>query len=1344
NNNNNNNNNSNNNNNNVNTMNIHNNKTNTNTNANTTITTSGNSIIINVNTANSSATTNNSVNNNQNAISKKDYDMLEDSRKHKKFDEDQLDEYDDGMSDGDNTLAISRAKRKAQQVKRVNYKLQSDDDLTTAERLMKNTVDNYGASEEFAFLCFFFWFFCFYFEYDPVDDSENGDSNNYFGTKKKRQRMNDVERQQQLQNYFKDCSDNFRQDLTNIVYKEPSKELKKLRKEYVQLEIDKIIWRKSLKDAVTGLDDYEYYVLWKGLSHLHCEWVSQKTIEQDPNGAKKLKNFLKKNPLFWDGRSDVFDPSYIEVDRLLAARPGPGYFDGDTRFEYLVKFSGLHYSNSRWEFPDDFSDDKAIHAFQNRNVLPPNAWTPKFRPRPTAWQPLPEEENHFKNGNVLHPWQVEGVNWLTFNWYNHRGSILADEMGLGKTVQVVATLKKIAEVYTRGPFLVVAPLGTIPHWQREFDTWTDLNPVIYQGTKEDRRVCHFFEFRYFDRTGRRLVHNNAPYKFNVLITTYESVMLDEELSEINWKVCVVDEAHRLKNADSKLNRFLSRCSIEHKILLTGTPIQNNMRELWNLLNFVAPNNFDNFELFNKSFGQEKLESERDIAELHKVIRPYFLRRMKEDVAKFIPQKKETILEVELTRIQKQYYRAILEKNREFLNKGTLSSKEIPSPMNIAMQLRKVCNHPYLIEGVFEKATINCKETRDFLNKLIETSGKFVLLDKLLPKLRDGGHRVLIFSQMRMTLDLLDDYLKLKKYAFERIDGAIRGNERQAAIDRFSAADSDAFAFILTTKAGGVGLNLMAADTVIIFDSDWNPQNDIQAMARCHRLGQDKHVKVYRLITARSYEKEMFIKASKKLGLGKAIMGAMASELNSFLSGGYVSIKNININIIIYIYIIMLTDQKQKATAEEINGWLKHGAYDVFRDDDTQADKFCAADIDQILEERATDIVFDEGTGESTFSKATFVSSDAAAGVDINDRDFWEKILPAELNPQEMLEQLNKGDFGSVGQVERFWARLEEQALEVIDLRQRGELSKHVNVIISLLTEVANNAQWFSEAQRVQAQEWAEFIENPRRFLRKKKEKKDKPDPYSYLDEDEANRPKTNVFGNSVWSKLLCEAVFDAFFTVFATAIGGNDFWPTVLVHIKLKKKRSLREICGWCIACLQHLSEKTIDIEDRKVFAKVKKNVQKDVPSSFSDDMQYSDEDSDEEYKPSHQRVKQINPKTVQPSDFPSFEEPFFPSIVSNHSGRWAKVFRLALKLRKQLKDIPMADIHDKVEVPDKVLGELPTPWWTKDEDRALIIGAAKHGVGNWEAIQIDEELPFTKKCLEAARSEIQLITIFF
>ena len=215
------------------------------------------------------------------------------------------------------------------------------------------------------------------------------------------------------------------------------------------------------------------------------------------------------------------------------------------------------------------------------------------------------------------------------------------------------------------------------------------------------------------------------------------------------------------------------------------------------------------------------------------------------------------------------------------------SKNLPSLMNIMMELRKCCNHPFLIRGAEQSIVAETREKKPelknddlVLQSMLDSSGMMVLLDKLLPKLRSQGHKVLVFSQMVRMLDIIQDYLTLKGYSFERIDGGVKINERQAAIDRFSAPGSDRFIFLICTRAGGFGINLTAADTVIIYDSDWNPQNDIQAQARCHRIGQDKAVKVYRLITNRTYEMEMFQRANLKLGLDKAVLNPLKQNITS--------------------------------------------------------------------------------------------------------------------------------------------------------------------------------------------------------------------------------------------------------------------------------------------------------------------------------------------------------------------------------------------------------------------------------------------------------------------------------
>lgn len=360
----------------------------------------------------------------------------------------------------------------------------------------------------------------------------------------------------------------------------------------------------------------------------------------------------------------------------------------------------------------------------------------------------------------------------------------------------------ISYSFKLGPFLVVAPLSTIGHWKREFEEWADFNVILYyepsQG-KQARQVIREHEFRVKDNaTGYR----GRALRFHVLLTTYEVVQSDiQELSEIKWRVCVIDEAHRLKNRASRTLETLSTLQIDRRILLTGTPIQNSIGELYTLLHFTEPSHFSNEHEFNSKFGD--LQNATQVAELQEVIRPFVMRRLKEAVEKSIPPKEETIIDIELTTIQKQYYRAIYEKNVKFLKIGC-SSSNTPRLINIEMQLRKCCNHPYLIEGVEDKQLELCKTVEDQFNSLIQSSGKLVLLDKLLAKLKRENHKVLIFSQMVKVLDLLEDYIRYKGYGFERLDGNASGNTRQTSIDNFSRLP-DRFVFLLSTRAGGISL-----------------------------------------------------------------------------------------------------------------------------------------------------------------------------------------------------------------------------------------------------------------------------------------------------------------------------------------------------------------------------------------------------------------------------------------------------------------------------------------------------------------------------------------------------------
>uniref|UniRef100_A0A8C7WK60 Chromodomain helicase DNA binding protein 7 n=1 Tax=Oncorhynchus mykiss TaxID=8022 RepID=A0A8C7WK60_ONCMY len=789
--------------------------------------------------------------------------------------------------------------------------------------------------------------------------------------------------------------------------------------------------RMGKKEMESGekMEVEEFYVKFKSFSYLHCRWADLEELEKDKRIHQKVKRFRAKQalPTFVTEMDDEpFNPDYVEVDRVLDVSESTDE-NGEPVKLYLVKWCSLPYEDITWELKADI-DQAKIDEYEAVAARQPETKRVE-RPPTENWQKS-ESSRDYKNDNALRDYQLEGVNWLLFNWYNTRNCILADEMGLGKTIQSITFLYEIYLKGIHGPFLVIAPLSTIPNWEREFRTWTELNVIVYHGSQASRKTIQAYEMNYRDVQGRVI---KGAYKFHAVITTFEMILTDcPELRSVSWRCVVIDEAHRLKNRNCKLLEGLKMMDMEHKVLLTGTPLQNTVEELFSLLNFLEPERFPSENTFMQEFGD--LKTEEQVQKLQAILKPMMLRRLKEDVEKNLAPKEETIIEVELTNIQKKYYRAILEKNFSFLSKGGPGGgggawggggAQVPNLLNTMMELRKCCNHPYLINGAEEKILDDFRENHHaempqfHLQAMIQAAGKLVLIDKLLPKLKAGGHRVLVFSQMVRCLDILEDYLIQKRYPYERIDGRVRGNLRQAAIDRFSRPDSDRFVFLLCTRAGGLGINLTAADTCIIFDSDWNPQNDLQAQARCHRIGQSKAVKIYRLITRNSYEREMFDKASLKLGLDKAVLQSMSGRENA-------------------------ANGVPQLSKKEVEDLLRKGAYGALMDEEDEGSKFCEEDIDQILLRRTQTITIEsEGKG-STFAKASFVAAGNRTDISLEDPDFWQKwAKKAELD----MEAINGRntlviDTPRVRKQTRHYSSMKEDELaEFSELESDGENEK---------------------------------------------------------------------------------------------------------------------------------------------------------------------------------------------------------------------------------------------------------------------------------------------------------------
>lgn len=472
-------------------------------------------------------------------------------------------------------------------------------------------------------------------------------------------------------------------------------------------------------------------------------------------------------------------------------------------------------------------------------------------------------------GGTLKEYQIKGLQWMISLYNNNLNGILADEMGLGKTIQTISLITYLIEKKRQpGPYLVIVPLSTLTNWNNEFEKWApSVTKIVYKGPPNARK-----QFQQQIRWGQ----------FQVLLTTYEFIIKDRPvLSKIKWVHMIVDEGHRMKNAGSKLSMTITQYyTTRYRLILTGTPLQNNLTELWAMLNFVLPTIFKSAtsfdEWFNTPFantgGQDKMELTEEeqllvIRRLHKVLRPFLLRRLKKDVEKDLPDKTERVIKCNFSTLQAKLYKQLVTHNKFMVSDGKGGKTGMRGLSNMLMQLRKLCNHPFVFEEV-EDVMNPTKGTNDLLWR---AAGKFELLDRILPKFQATGHRVLMFFQMTQIMNIMEDYLRLRGMQYLRLDGATKADDRSELLRLFNAPNSPYFCFLLSTRAGGLGLNLQTADTVIIYDSDWNPHQDLQAQDRAHRIGQKNEVRILRLITSNSVEEKILERANYKLDMdGKVI------------------------------------------------------------------------------------------------------------------------------------------------------------------------------------------------------------------------------------------------------------------------------------------------------------------------------------------------------------------------------------------------------------------------------------------------------------------------------------------
>lgn len=776
-----------------------------------------------------------------------------------------------------------------------------------------------------------------------------------------------------------------------------------------------VAWRPSrsspqaiAKPGFQDLDDdgKEYLLKWESQSYFHCTWMPGSWVFSV--AATAMRSAFGKRAMMEDllkrTTEEAIPDEFLMADVILKVKmhhsasristKQDALDNIDNISKVLVKYQGLGYDDVVWDSvpSKDLSEPyqafvEAYHDYVEGKHFQSEPYH-KIRDRIRAFRradfvEVNAQPEGLKRGKLM-GYQIEGLNWLLGNYHDGRSVVLADEMGLGKTVQVVSLVTSLIQDKPKcWPFLIVVPNSTCPNWRREFKQWApDLRVVTYHGGKEPQELAYKYE----------LFPDDSPHmKAHAVIMSYDSAQDPRTkalFSNVHWTGLIVDEGQRLKNDQNLLYVALKAMKIPFRLLLTGTPLQNNKRELFNLLQFI-----DETQDAAKLDEEYAVLDKNNLPKLHERIRPYFLRRTKAGVLKFLPPMAQIILPVTMTVIQEKLSKSIMAKNPQLIKAVFANSKmnrtERGSLNNILTQLRKCLCHPFMYSEAIEERN---HDQAVLHRNLVEASAKLLLLEIMLPKLKERGHRVLIFSQFLMQLDIIEDFLTGLGYDFRRLDGQISSLEKQRRIDAFNAPDSPIFAFLLSTRAGGVGINLATADTVIIMDPDFNPHQDIQALSRAHRIGQKQKVLCFQLVTKDSVEEKIMQVGRKKMALDHALIESM--------------------------------DDNELA-GDDLESILKHGAQALFDDDyQKHAIRYDSASVDKLLDRSQIEQTKqdDEGSAETHFSYARVWANDKAGfeeGLDVREEDapepigssVWDKILAQREQEARREEEMNREVLG---------------------------------------------------------------------------------------------------------------------------------------------------------------------------------------------------------------------------------------------------------------------------------------------------------------------------------------------
>lgn len=744
--------------------------------------------------------------------------------------------------------------------------------------------------------------------------------------------------------------------------------------------------------------DKEYLIKWNKMSYFRVNWLTGDWVWSKAP-ASQMKAFFRSDrstkPIMTTAEAVPEDNLRVDIIFDVEYHVEPESQEDRANAEMVkrayVKYKGLTYEDSVWEEPPSPTDTARWEDFQaaltdrvlREDIQPPKPKELQRRLNDARREDFDQSlmmtaQPALVTGGQLMEYQLDGVNWLLYMFFTQKNAILADDMGLGKTIQVLTLFSALIEQLNCFPFLVVVPNATVPNWRREIKSWSpDVRVVTYYGSASAREMTREYE----------MFHKNGTLCCHVVIASYESMADDgakRVLSSVNWAGLVVDEGQRLKNDKTQLYERLRRMKFGFKLLLTGTPLQNNIRELFNLVQFIDP-----------TYNAEKLEAQyggaldkEDIRELHDMIRPFLLRRTKTEVLPFLPPMVQIIIPISMSVVQKKLYKSILRRSPQLIKAickkqtGPLKKSERHNLNNILIQLRKCLCHPFIYNRDIEEQTLDTQLSHQ---RLVEASGKLQLLNLMLPQLRERGHRVLVFSQFLENLDIVEDFLTGLGLQYCRLDGRLSSREKQQQIDQFNEPDSPFFAFLLSTRSGGVGINLATADTVIIMDPDFNPKQDMQALSRAHRIGQKNTVLVFHLVVRASVEEKIMQKGKTKMALDHVLIDRIEADEDE----------------------------------EDLESILKHGAQALFDDDNSADITYDNPSIDKLLDrsqaEQAEQVANEGSSNQNDQAQFNFarvwqkdqgsleeVTETEDAPVDIT---AWEKIL--QEREREALEEASR-------------------------------------------------------------------------------------------------------------------------------------------------------------------------------------------------------------------------------------------------------------------------------------------------------------------------------------------------